>query len=265
MKRLLALLLLGAMLAGFAGCGLRRQTSVEEDRELVSTPTPVETPVPMETDNGENDRGAEEVSAAPAESETPEENAAAEWKQAYIDYINTYGKGRDPYNSEIYKLVNINNDSIPELYIDFNSTAGGSVICTYHNGQIAEQRMWSYGLSYIEGQNIFCNSGGHMDEYFDEIYSIENGQFVLLARGDYGATDNSRVQLDDNGNPIYNYYWNNTAVSSETEYSSLLNTAYNTQQATSPFDGAEYSSTAERYVGNGLCNYSEIIDAIQNY
>ena len=104
-----------------------------------------------------------------------------------------------------------------------------------------------------------------MDEYFDEIYSIENGQFVLLARGDYGATDNSRVQLDDNGNPIYNYYWNNTAVSSETEYSSLLNTAYNTQQATSPFDGAEYSSTAERYVGNGLCNYSEIIDAIQNY
>ncbi len=68
MKRLLALLLLGAMLAGFAGCGLRRQTSVEEDRELVSTPTPVETPIPMETDNG----NTLEIET-PVETSTPEQ------------------------------------------------------------------------------------------------------------------------------------------------------------------------------------------------
>ena len=190
-----------------------------------------------------------------------------EWKEAYINYVNEHGNIYDSfgYTMEIYKLVNINNDNIPELYINFGSTASGDVICTYYEGKVVEQPMWNYGFSYIEGQNIFRDAGGHMDVYHDKIYSIENGQFVLLHEGNYGAADNSHVQFDSDGNPVYNYYWNGTEVSSETEYMNLLNEVYNTQQAITPFDGAEYDSETWRYVGNGLCDYEEIIEAINAY
>lgn len=154
---------------------------------------------------------------------------------------------------------------IPELHINFGSTAGGDVICTYYEGKVVEQPIWNYGFSYIEGQNIFRDAGGHMDVYHDKIYSIENGQFVLLHEGNYGAADNSHVQFDSDGNPVYNYYWNGTEVSSETEYMNLLKEVYNTQQAITPFDGAEYDSETWRYVGNGLCDYEEIIEAINAY
>lgn len=195
------------------------------------------------------------------------EVSSNEWKEAYINYVNEHGNTYDSFGHamEIYKLVNINNDSIPELYINFGSTAGGDVICTYYDGKVLEQPMWNYGFSYIEGQNIFRDAGGHMDVYHDKIYSIENDQFVLLHEGNYGAADNSHVQFDSDGYPIYDYYWDGTEVSSETEYMNLLNEVYNAQQAITPFDGAEYDSETWRYVGNGLCDYEEIIEAINTY
>lgn len=202
-------------------------------------------------------------------SQFKDEVSSNEWKEAYINYVNEHDNIYDSFGNtiEIYKLVNINNDSIPELYINFGNTAGGDVICTYYEGKAVEQPMWNYGFSYIEGQNIFRDSGGHMAVYYDKIYSIENSQFVLLHEGNYGASDNAHVQFDSDGNPIYNYYWNGTEVSSEAEYMNLLNEVYNAQQAITPFDGAgaEYNSETWRYVGNSLCDYEEIIEAINAY
>lgn len=195
------------------------------------------------------------------------EVSSNEWKEAYINYVNELGTTYDSfgYALENYKLVNINNDSIPELYINFGTTAGGDVICTYYDGKVVEQPMWNYGFSYMEGQNIFRDAGGHMDVYHDKIYSIENGQFVLLHEGNYGAADNSHVQFDSDGNPIYDYYWDGTEVSSETEYMNLLNEVYNTQQAIDPLDGVEFDAYTERYIGNGFCQFEEIIEAINTY
>ena len=104
------------------------------------------------------------------ESEGSQETPAAvsEWKQAYIDYINNHGQ------FETSKLVNINNDEIPELYINFGSTASGDVLCSYAGGTIIEQPMYNYGFSYIEGQNLFRDLGGHMDVYYDKIYTIQD-------------------------------------------------------------------------------------------
>ena len=104
-----------------------------------------------------------------------------------------------------------------------------------------------------------------MDEYYDQIYTIINGQFTALHNGNYGATDNSQLVFDSDGNPIYNYYWDGIEVYSKTQYMNLLNSVYNTQQAVSPFDGVEYDSTRGRYVGNELCIYDEIIAAINAY
>lgn len=193
------------------------------------------------------------------ESEEAQETpaAASQWKQAYIDYINNHGQ------FETSKLVNINNDEIPELYINFGTTASGDVLCSYAGGTVIEQQMYNYGFSYIEGKNLFRDLGGHMDVYYDKIYTIQDGQFVLLYSGDYGAEDNTNIQLDESGMPIYNYYWNGTQVSSQEEYMSLLDQVYSTEQAITPYDGAQYEDG--RYVGNGLCDYDEIIEAINNF
>lgn len=195
------------------------------------------------------------------------EVSSNQWKQAYIDYINEnariYDYKRNEYKEIICKLVDINGDSIPELYIDFPSVAQGSVICTYHEGIVVEQHMYVSGLSYVKGQNIFMDSGGHMDEYYNKIYCIKNGQFVLISEGQYGAPDNAHVQVGADGKLIYNYYWNGKQVASETEYKNMLNAAYDTKEAVTPYDGTEYKNG--RYVGNGLCDYEEIIEAIKTY
>lgn len=179
------------------------------------------------------------------------------WKKSYLDYINSHNQ------FTVSKLVNINNDDIPELYINFGTTASGDTICSFTNGKLIEQQLYNGGLSYLEGQNLFMDSGGHMDGYYNKIYTIENGQFILLYSGEFGAEDNANVQYDSSGMPIYNYYWDGVQVSSQEEYMNLLNQVYNTEQALSPYDNAEFSNG--RYVGNGLCDYNEIIEAINNY
>lgn len=190
-----------------------------------------------------------------------------QWKKLYIDYIQKNGKIKDSFNHyiDIYKLVDINGDEIPELYINYGTTAGGDALCSYHNGKLIEQRMYNYGLSYMEGQNLFCDSGGHMDRYYDKIYSIKDDKFVLLYEGEYGAEDNSNLQRDENGYIIYSYKWNGKEVSSKSEYDKLLNDVYQKEQAKNPFTDAEYNRQSMRYEGNGLCDYYEIIEAINQY
>ncbi len=190
------------------------------------------------------------------------------WQDAYIGYINdkkhnwTYF---DDTNMYLYRLVDINNDDIPELYIDYGTTASGSVLCSFYEGSIIEQWLWTYGLSYIEGENLFMDSGGHMDFYYNKVYCISDGEFVLLYEGEYGAPDNSHVQYDSEGNPLYNYYWRGTQIPSKAEYSDLLNAVYDPQKSVNLYEGLTYDAEAGRLTGNSFCDYEEIIEVINNY
>ena len=187
------------------------------------------------------------------------------WKSAYLNYIETNTQIEDPEKGthrEIYKLLDLNGDGVPELYINFGSTAGGDAILSYFNGEIVEQKMYNYGFRYIEGANLFRDFGGHMDEYYDKIYTLENGNFVLLYSGEYGAEDNSKVEYGDDGMHVYRYFWENEEVSSE-EYERKLNEVYDTEKEVKIFQDAQYDSEKGRYVGNGLCDYQEIIEAIE--
>ena len=190
------------------------------------------------------------------------------WKSVYLNYIETNTQIEDPEKGthrEIYKLFDLNEDGVPELYINFGSTAGGDAILSYFNGEIVEQKMDNYGFRYIEGANLFRDSGGHMDEYYDKIYTLENGNFVLLYSGEYGAEDNSKVEYGDDGMPVYRYFWENEEVSSEEEYDRKLNEVYDTEKEVNIFLDAQYDSGRGRYVGNGLCDYQEITEAIEAY
>ncbi len=209
---------------------------------------------------------SDELLSAEWLSQFKAEVSSNEWKQAYIDYINENGRIYDSLSntySTSYKLVDINGDSIPELYINFGTAEQGDVICTYYEGMVVEQAMSLCGFSYVEGQNIFMDYGGFKDEFsgkmysfFNKIYSIKNGQFILISEGEYGAPDNEHVWYS-----CYNYYWNGKQVDSETDYVNLLNAIYDMKQAVRPC--TEYKNG--RYVGNGLCDYGEIIEAIKVY
>ena len=70
-----------------------------------------------------------------------------------------------------------------------------------------------------------------MDVYYDEIYEIQNGKFVSISSGNYGAADNSNVQYDEQDSPIYDYYWNNSKVT-KTEYEQKLSNIFDNAEAT---------------------------------
>ncbi|MBO4897346.1 MAG: hypothetical protein J5590_03515 [Clostridia bacterium] len=196
----------------------------------------------------------------PAQAETAvdsvpadDEDSADSWKQAYINYLESL-TSNESYNidAETFALIDLNDDGIPELYEDHGSTAGGAEVLTYFNGNLESQYMYTYGLHYIEGENLFRDMGGHMDGYYDEIYRIENGKFISVASGAYGAEDNTNVQFDENGKPIYEYYWEDTEVSEE-EYEEMLNSVYDTSRETDP------------YSEELMYDYNEIYDVIENY
>ena len=92
-----------------------------------------------------------------------------------------------------------------------------------------------------------------MDEYYDIVYSIEDGSFVVEAKGECGAEDNANIQFDAEGFPIYNYYWNGNQVSGEAEYEELLNKAFDKGRAKKPFENDD------------IYDYQEIVNQIIQY
>lgn len=176
------------------------------------------------------------------------------WKQAYIQYIQEVGWGFESTlgieNFEFY-LLDINGDEIPELLVEFLSTAGGGNICTYDGEKLNSLHTWNYGFSYIPGSNLFCDSGGHMDGYYDHVYSIENGQFVEFGAGEFGAEDNSKIQLNADGSPVYQYFWNEREVD-ESTYDKMLNNLYAQSEKVSPYD-------------NDPLQYMEVLATINMY
>ena len=187
-----------------------------------------------------------------------------EWKQAYLDLMKKPGG-----DNVKYKLVYIDDDDIPELYILGNTVAQGDMLCTYREGEVWGIHMYNYGLSYLERQNSFCDSGGRMDSYFDYVWH----------KGEFGAEDNSRVECDAEGNPIYVYNWDGEEVSKK-EYEESLEEAYDETKAKLGYVGAfgqdemmeiiermgmsssvmeDQNSATERMVASGECALLETV------
>jgi hypothetical protein len=156
---------------------------------------------------------------------------AADWKKLYIDYINDNPPSEPELSS--YSLIYVNDDDIPELWISYGLGFEGDVLCTVSGGKLDVVSFSSDGLSYIERRNLFVIRGGRMDDYYDHVYSIQNGKFERLHIGNYGAEDNANVQYDTAGDPVYQYYWNEKEVS-EKEYERALSSVFDDSKAVSP-------------------------------
>lgn len=175
------------------------------------------------------------------------------WKQAYIEHLNEIcEKSNSIKDNAKYCLVYIDSDNIPELVTDYGSGAMGSEVCTYDGSTIKNVQYGQSGVSYLEKQNLFYFTGGHMDVYFDYIYSIENGDFTLVSKGEYGAVNNSQLQFDNDGTPIYRYIWGGVETD-EKEYKKSLKAVFDTDSAIKVYlDGQRY-------------DYDEIISVINRH
>ena len=83
------------------------------------------------------------------------------------------------------------------------------------------------------------------------MYRLSGGELIPVASGYYGAVDNSNVQFDEEGNPIYQYEWNGVKMSKE-EYQKELSKVYD-------------ESKAVTYSYDSLHSLEEMKQIIKNY
>ncbi|MBE5961248.1 MAG: hypothetical protein E7256_07655 [Lachnospiraceae bacterium] len=157
------------------------------------------------------------------------------WKQAYIDYIQS---SEESGQWQGYALIYIDADDIPEIAEVGSNEAMGCKILNYADGEVKETQLSRLGFTYIEKENLLCNSDGNMDFYYDLIYSIIDGNMTLIASGYYGAEDNSKLEFDEQGEIIYQYRWNDVLMEKE-EYEKALNAVYDTSKAVPGYNWEE--------------------------
>lgn len=146
------------------------------------------------------------------------------WKYLYSEYLDTLSESEFPEG----KLIYVDNDKIPELYLQGNCSAAGNLLLTIYDGKVYKNSMDGVFM-YLKKKNCYYNTGGHADTYHDLVGKLKTGRMVSIAEGHYGAVDNSNVKVDKDGGPIYRYFWNNKKVT-EKEYKKKLNRALGKKQ-----------------------------------
>lgn len=131
------------------------------------------------------------------------------WQIAYIKWVRKWKYGTT------FELFDLNGDDIPEIAAIGECMADGTTVATYGDGEVQELEIYRCEAYYIDSKNILDNSGGSMDAYYDRIFEIKNGKWSQIAIGEYGAEDNSNIQVDENDEPIYVYEWNEKRVDKE--------------------------------------------------
>lgn len=217
-----------------------RRTESIDDRYYWPSNIRIRTDYVEITMNGTPDGYSEYILTVPL-NESASENSA-QWRQAYLAYIqgdNIYGVALSDQWFE-FKLIYVDDDNIPELWINGGTLAGGCQLCTVDESTVKDIFISEYGsLQYIERMGLFYTGGGHMDVYWDSVYRLQGGQFVELAHGDYGAEGNANILYDSDGAPIYQYSWNGVEMT-EQEYESQLAVAFDVSSARNIFDEPTY-------------------------
>lgn len=223
-KRAAAAVFLGAILFA-AGCGQKdeaeagvklQQETEEKDAEL---------------------RQETEEKDAELQQETEEADAKASgWKAAYLAYLEELGEDKEAFT---YSLIYVDEDEVPELVIDSGFEAGGCRILTYQKEELAVLKTQRLGFTYLEKENLLCNSDGNMGVYYDYVSSISDGSWIRLATGEYGDGEEG-VQVDENNDFIYEYSWEGEEVT-EQEYRERLAAVFDAERAVSPEDYYIYS------------------------
>ena len=243
-KRLISLflcvILFGAM---FSGCMVIAFEKDDEDdrerkssrKETIAESDPTETTEPPTTE-------------ATAPTEPVHRVDPAVWKAAYLEYLKQFSS-----LDFDYRLVYLDADEIPELFVSGACEADGSIICTYYDGEVVSQYLRRLGgASYIPQSGLVYNCNGNMGYYTTHVYRLSDGQFINLFYG---------LQADEYANETvtstYTVYGENNSetIVSENEYYKAINAVFDMNAS----DDLYYYNDSRMY------SYSGVRSAIENW
>lgn len=143
------------------------------------------------------------VAPVTAVAATPSEE---NWASLYLDYINGLDEN---YND--FKLVYLDDDDIPELYVIRFQGQAYDYLCHINSGEVKEMKYGYSSLYYFERANLFCLSGFTMGIAFDNVYCFDNQKEIQsLATGNYGTPVGGEPNYKWNGNDVTEEEYNNS-------------------------------------------------------
>lgn len=190
-----------------------------------------------------------------------------QWTHAYIEHIRNSGEYR-AYKKEIarndgigsmsynrFYLIYVDEDDVPELFLEGSSTAQGSKLMVYDSKSdcVNEYSTWVYAAEYIPFTNLFMHTDGHMDMYEQKICSIEDGNVVVKYSGEYGAHLVKENESRKSSEYVYGYKWEGQSMT-KSQYDQAVNGIYDASRSIKAYDKSKFG---------GLC-FDEMIEYLSN-
>ena len=162
------------------------------------------------------------------------------WKQAYIDYINGLDEQIDAY-----RLVDINSDSIPEIYYQYNTKTSAKLMYLNHADEVktldAIHASSNFGYNSSGIGDSFTRTGVTTELMYK--YDSSKDEYIQIFNG--SSTDG----IDNNG--IKQYELNGVEVPID-EYITA-------------FNQADLNSEFNNFNEESMLTSGDIVSAIQNY
>ena len=180
--KLLAVMLCLCSALVLAACGkVENKAPAEDDTKQPSTDITDEPTIPNEPEQPTEPEQPIEPEQ-PTEPEKPTEPEIPDnlepWKIAYLNYLNNL---KDIKEECKFRLVYIDSDGIPELFVSGSCSAAGSRVCSYKNGQATEVVLnRKSGGTYIPKSGLLRNSNGNMGNYHTNIYRLTESGFISV-------------------------------------------------------------------------------------
>jgi len=135
----------------------------------------------------------------------------------------------DLWESVEYTLFYLDNDDIPEIFIQYMTTAEGAAVLSCQNGRVIEYRLMGFpALQYTERGNVLYVAMGRQGTYFDQIIRLENGQFASVGGVKSAVLGEDNVPSVDE----FIYTWDGVTVTEE-EYQQQIDTYIDLETASS--------------------------------
>lgn len=164
---------------------------------------------------------------------------------AYEKYVSdNFGNGE--YN--VYNLIYIDDDNIPELLFDNSCDGRGTEVLSYRNGEIFSSSAWcrGYSFNYVPKENKMVFEGTWLEDVSGSVAHLENG--VLVEEHSYYFDFDDEV--GEGG-----IYQIDGAECSEAEYNNFIETYFKVEGT--EFGWKTYSSIAEAYDNLGKITFKK--------
>ncbi len=131
------------------------------------------------------------------------------WKEAYADHLQRL----NPEEYKGYALISLDEGRTPAFVQVGATSEKGATVVVYRNGKLEETWLNRQSFRYLKHENLLCSSSGIENLYYDTIYSITGGRLRISTQGHYGNRNFARLQTDENGAPVYQYFWDGGEIS----------------------------------------------------